>query len=221
MTGHFTQHPLYQNDMALADVTDMLLAAGHTIFQLFQMPASEEDHALWLLEKADPECIAGRVLSLGCGVGGMEAYWQKFRPYMTFELVNISQWQLYRSRCPGRKVWENAETYHSKEGPFDLVVLCYLLGHVNVDMTLLSALANVAPHGRLLIYDVFEGTPIFRSSLFYETPTFNQLEIFGTANGLRFRTVLEEPQIQLTKFFDDNMPWVAQESRPGLFVFQR
>jgi ubiquinone/menaquinone biosynthesis C-methylase UbiE len=151
----------------------------------------------------------------------MEAYWKQRRPELSFELVNISKEQLNRSRCAGREVHANAETYVSDQGPFDLVLVCYLLGHVDVEATLCSALRNCAPGGKLLVYDVFEGTTKFRDTLFYETPSFQQLEIFGTANGLRFRTVLEETKIPLARFFEDNFGWIAQEARPGLFVFQR
>jgi SAM-dependent methyltransferase len=223
MIGHFSEHPLYQDDVALCDVTEVILKAGHTIFQLFQMPETEEDHALWLLQQADPNCTVRRVLSLGCGVGGMEAYWQKFRPELEFELVNISQSQLDRIRCSGRTVCANAEQYRSADGTFDLVVIAYLLGHVDAWLTLWSAVENLRQGGRLLVWDVFNGSERFRKSLFYGTPTFKLLEAFGYLHELRFRTVLEDTAhtIPLTPFFADLVPWVPREATAGLFVFQR
>lgn len=222
--SHFTEHPLYQDvDSKLCgDATDVLMNAGHTVFQLYQMPLNEADHARWLLRMTDPKCKCNRVLSLGCGVGGVEAYWKMLRPHMTFELVNISNQQLRRMVCPGKKVHANAETYRSKAKPFDLVVLCYLLGHVSVNKTLESALANLAPWGRLLVYDVFEGTQNFQETLIYATPTFKQLELFGADYNLRFHTVIEDTEgahIPLAEFFKENNPWIALESSPGLFVF--
>lgn len=220
--SHFLTHPLYQNDPELARVTDQLLSIGMSVFQIYQRPPTEAEHSLWLLGVTDPERKARRVLSLGCGVAGMEWYWHRCRGNLRFEFVNISQEQLDRIRCKGRTVRANAETYHSDRPPFDLVVLCYLLGHVNVELTLLSALGNLAPWGRMLVYDIFEGTRNFKETLHYDTPRFEQLEIFGTANSLRFRAVLQDrAQIPLAPYFAQNYGWIALETRPGLFVFQR
>jgi SAM-dependent methyltransferase len=223
MIGHFTEHPLYQDEVTLCNVTEAMLKAGHTIFQLFQMPATEEDHALWLLQTADPQCTAKRVLSLGCGVGGMEAYWQKFRPELSFELVNISQTQLDQILCSGRTVCANAEQYRSAEGPFDLAVVAYMLGHVNAWLTLWNAMNNLRTGGRLLIWDVFDGSERFRQSLIYGTPSFKMIEMFGYVHELRFRTVLEDSvhTIPLTSFFADLVPWVVREVSAGLFVFEK
>jgi SAM-dependent methyltransferase len=224
MKGHFTEHPLYQKDEngLCAVATEALMAAGHTVFQIYQMPLSEIHHAEWLLRMTDPECKAKRVLSLGCGIGGMEAYWKIMRPDMTFELVNISQEQIKRCVCRGRKVCADAETYRSDQPPFDLVAICYLLGHVNVHSTLSSALANLAPWGRLLVYDLFEGTQNLRETLLYDTPSFEEVETFGVTHKMRFRaTIQDRGRIPLADFFRDNFGWIGFESRPGLFVFQR
>jgi hypothetical protein len=64
------------------------------VFQFFQMPRNERDHSQWLLSVVDPQNRARSVLSLGCGVAGMESYWKIQRPELEFELVNISQPQL-------------------------------------------------------------------------------------------------------------------------------
>jgi hypothetical protein len=210
---------MYQNEGQCALLTDQMLATGHTVFQLFQK-GYEPEHCKWLLDLADPKRKVKRVLSLGCGVSGMEAHWHLARPELEFELVNISQEQLDRTLCQGRRVWANAETYHSDNGPFDMVVIAYLLGHVLVEMTLLSALGNLAPRGKLLIYDVFEGSKRFCRELFYDTPTFEQLEIFGTANGLRFREVMQGG-VPLADFSKKYVPWIAVESKAGLFIFQK
>jgi len=219
---NLASHPLYGSEANVILVTDALLKAGHTIFQLYQWPDTEKDHAEILIHLADPLRKVRRILSLGCGVGGMEALWQNQRPEIVeYEMVNISQAQL--NRClvkQATRVCANAETYISERRPFDLVVVAYLLGHVNIDMTLLSALGNLGPGGKLLVYDVFEGTERFDTELYYNTPAFEQLEIFGIANGLRFKLVLEA-RIPLAEFARKTVPWIADESCPGLFIFQR
>lgn len=213
-------HPLYGSEPLVADLTDSMLAFGSTIFQIYQMPIDEPDHAAWLLRLADPEMKCERVLSLGCGVGGLEAYWNLFRPKMRFELVNTSKAQLKRCFCRGRKICADATSYVSKQPKFDMVILCYLLGHVQIEKTLESALENLAPWGTMLIYDVFEGSQNFDLTLFYNTPYFHQIERFGLSNNLRFRHVVERG-IPLGKYFKEHAPWAALESSPGLFVFQR
>jgi SAM-dependent methyltransferase len=217
--ARFDVHPLYRNQAKIALVTDALLASGHSVFQIFQRYPDEAAHSEWLLSLADPEEKARTVLSLGCGVGGMEAYWHASRPELEFTLVNIAQAQLDRCLCAGRTVCANAETYIDKE-QFDLVVICYLLGHVRVDITLLSALGNLKRGGNLLIYDIFDGSEKFCDTWFYDTPALSTIEIFGTANGLRFRTVFQGG-IPYGDFFQDSGLYTAVDAMPALFVFQK
>lgn len=219
-SAYYTFHPLYKNEETTAFLTDEMMSSGHTVFQLFQMPENELDHSKWMLDVVDPEQTRKRVLSLGCGVAGMEAHWHIARPELSFELVNISQAQLDRCLCQGKRVRANAETYHSPNGPFDIVVLAYLLGHVNADMTLLSALGNLAPNGHLLIYDVFDASKHFCETLFYNPPSLQTIEIFGTANGLRFRSA-SEGDIPLNGYFRKCVPWAWNECTPALFVFKK
>jgi len=217
---HHTIHPFYADEQKVGVVTDELIMAGNTVFQIFQMPENEWDHSCWLLACADPQGECRHTLSLGCGVGGMEAYWGRLRPRMAFELVNTSQAQLDRCVCQGKKVCADAETYLSANTPFDLVVLCYLLGHVQVTKTLAAAYENLAPFGRMLIYDVFEGSEQFREKLQYDTPSLDEVERFGVDAKMRFRTVTQG-QIPVGAFFQDHFPWVVNQATPALFVFER
>ena len=214
------EHPLYSNEQQCASTTDALLMCGQTVFQIFQMPDNEQQHSQWLLRIADPKRRAQRVLSLGCGVGGMEAYWKEVRPELSFELVNASRAQLDRLVCDGEAVRADAETYVSSTPPFDLVVVAYLLGHVHSGDTLRNALRNLAPDGTLLVYDVFNGTEEFCSRLYYQTPCLAEIEQFGVFNELRFRYVIEGG-IPLGSFFRETQPWVTGHAIPGLFVFQK
>ena len=219
-SARFTDHPLYKSDRALTIVTEALLASGHTVFQIFQWPGGEARHSDQLLTMADPKEEARTVLSLGCGVGGMEAYWKASRPELEFELVNIAKPQLDRCVCDGRCVLDNAETYQSPWGPFDLVLVCYLLGHVDPLMTLCSALVNTDAGGTLLVYDVFDGSEQFCETWFYNTPTLRELERFGVDNNLRFQTVYEGG-IPFGDYFAESGLWTAVDATPALFVFKK
>jgi SAM-dependent methyltransferase len=208
-------HPLYSNDDAVRDVSEWLLEHGYTVLQLFQMPNNEQEHSEWMLELVDPKGSAKRVLSLGCGVAGMEAFWKRLRPELEFELVNISQSQLELSLCEGRKICADAEGYVSDAGTFDIVVLAYLLGHVDAEVTLESAYENVAPGGKLFIYDVFNGTERFNHEMHYDSPSSDQILSFGLPVTMLTRV------IPLGQFAKKHVPWVADHCIPGLFIFEK
>lgn len=217
-------HPLYSNPELLRAITKLLLEQGHSVLQLFQMPPGEREHSNWILGLSDPKRTARRVLSLGCGVGGMENYWKQARPELEFELVNIAQPQLDLCLCEGVKVCADAATYQSPAGQFDLVVMAYLLGHLDPPGRPWEALRNayfhVAPGGRLVIYDVFNGTKYFQDALFYHTVTLSWLELFGVSHNLHFREV-RQGGIPLGEFAKREVSWAADEVMPALFVFQK
>jgi SAM-dependent methyltransferase len=220
LKAHFTAHPLYTDDQFLGMVTKTLLDSGHTVFQLFQYPENEYEHSVMLLRLADPCWRAHRILSLGCGVGGMEAHWLAHRPELRFELVNISQEQLDMCVCEGRKVKADAETYRSDQAPFDMVVMAYVLGHVVAKAALESAIANLAEHGVLLIYDVFDGTPKFDRELIYKSPSRSELVEWAYAKNLKCRVSVAN-EIPMTPFFAQTHLWAANQVTPALLVCEK
>lgn len=162
-------HPLYRDDALVRAVTQWHLDEGHTVFQLFQFGDSEAEHADVMLRLAAPP-QGGSVLSLGCGVGGLERHWQLHRPDLSFELVNLSPAQLDLCLCEGTLVHADAQEYISARRPFDVVLMAYLLGHVDVERTLAHAVDNLAPGGVLLVADVFDGGADVDRDLAYSTP---------------------------------------------------
>lgn len=215
------EHPLYGDANLTRFVSQWHLQQGHTVLQLFQLGRSgERSHALELLRLTDPPQGA-RVLSLGCGIGGVEAYWRQARPDLSFELVNISQEQLDLCQCKGYKVCADAQGYASPNAPFDVVLLGYLLGHVDMHETLTAALDNCEPGGRIVIVDVFDVSARFRQVMCYDPPTFAAIEWWCAASLLRLRRVVEGgAELQLVPFIADAAPWVEREATPGLFVLE-
>jgi|SRR5215469_3901220 len=218
---HFTTHPLYRNEATVKAITEILLSAGQTVFQLFQYPGGEEEHSTFMLQLADPTYRCRRILSLGCGVAGMERYWQQYRPELDFELVNISQAQLNMiGGLVGNRVCADATDYHSDNGPFDMVVVSYLLGHVPVQKTLLSALDNLKPGGLLFVYDVFDGSEKFDRELFYASPKERDIwAVAGDENLGLCASVIGG--IPMCPFFAKTHPWINDEVTPQLFVFSK
>ena len=218
---HFApeHHPLYSDEELVRSLSNWALSHGFSVFQLFQM-GEEREHSEWLLSGIDPEEKARTVLSLGCGVGGMEAFWHLKRPELKFEFVNTSKAQLDMIICPGVKIQADAQTYLSPNRFFDLIVIAYLLGHVDPALTLQNALHNLAEHGRLVIYDVFDGTDRFDSEMYYDSPSLRFMERFGVEQNLWFRMVVEG-YIPLGTLAKAEVPWVRDEVTPALFIFQK
>ena len=220
----YRNHPLYKDEALVADWTDRLVNAGHSVFQLFQFPSNEEQHSLILLDIVDPKRELTLVMSLGCGVAGMEAYWKRARPELKFHLVNTSKAQLQRSLCDGDLIRADAQSYSSQLAPFDLVVIAYMLGHVEALPTLRRAAAQLRPGGKLFVYDVFNGTEEFSQRLCYRMTSLSQLEQFGVQSQLRFRVVVEGgiPVAPCMHDIDAELAkWLPTQATPALFVFQQ
>lgn len=163
-------HPLYDDDTLVHRVTQHHIEAGRTIFQLWLSAPTEREHASNMLELVRPPHRA-RVLSLGCGVGGMEAYWHEQRPDLTFTLQNVSRAQLDLCLCDGVRVLGDAQAYRLAPGELqhDATVLAYVLGHVDPEATLRHAIA--ATSGCVLVIDVADVTDAFKRLLHYDPPS--------------------------------------------------
>jgi SAM-dependent methyltransferase len=166
-------HPAYGNEETVAVVTDYLLDQGCTVFQLFMLDPDERLHAQAVLQHVfiRPNI---HVLSLGCGVGGMERYWVDAMPNIHVTLVNSSMAQLARRVCPGRLVLADMRQIDCEAtvpvGGFDLVVLGYSLHHCDdVPAMLDVARSMLRPGGALLVLDVCGGSEVLHEALQYRT----------------------------------------------------
>jgi SAM-dependent methyltransferase len=151
-------------------VTDDLLAQGRTVYQMFLLDPDERLHAQAVLAHVFVP-IGGRVLSLGCGVGGMERHWVDAMPSIEVTLVNQSMAQLARCVCPGARVLADMRDGPSLPGSgYDVVVLGYSLHHVDdVPAMLAVAYSMLRPGGTLLVLDVCDGSPGYEQAVQYRT----------------------------------------------------
>lgn len=215
MKQDLSKHPAYSDEEKVRAGTQWHLDRGHSVFQLFQV-GSEREHSETMLRLLQlPYCAS--VLSLGCGVGGMERYWQLARPDLSFELVNITPTQLAMSVCRGTRVQADAQGYVSANGPFDCVVMAYMLGHVDVSATLASAIKNLRHRGTLLIYDVFDATETFNRELFYDSPSREEIERFAAERGLHLRHLMVGG-FPPTEYVAQELPWLVGQATPCLFI---
>lgn len=166
-------HPAYGNEETVAVVTDYLLDQGCTVFQLFMLDPDERLHALAVLQHVFLP-IDGYVLSLGCGVGGMERYWVDAMPNIEVSLVNGSMAQLARCVCPGPRFLADMRDPVTlpmrRQGGYDLVVLGYSLHHCDdVPAMVATARECLRPGGTLLVLDVCGGSEALHEALQYRT----------------------------------------------------
>ena len=204
-------HPVYNDEGQVRQLTLEHLAEGRTVLQMFQLADSEENHALRVLDLIGLADNA-RVLSLGCGVGGMEAYWHDRREGLRFELVNLSQAQLDLCICPGAKVCADATHYRSTGPGFDLTVLAYVLGHVEAETTLRAAVHNTRKGGRVVVLDVFDGTEVFDSHFSYSTVASIDMRAAGFVE-------VETPHAwRLMPLIHRLSPWVTRHATPAMWV---
>jgi SAM-dependent methyltransferase len=177
-------HPLYSDDARVASVTDWLLERGQTIFQLFMLAQGDEHrHSLRVLQRVNVP-LGARVLSLGCGVGGMEAYWQAQRRDLCFTLVNASKAQLVRCLCQGLLIQADMQDpdLAARLPRQDLVVLGYSLHHAySVPAMLAVARSYLKPRGTLLVLDVCDTSERFNDAVQYRGLDSGALDDAGLA----------------------------------------
>jgi len=206
----------YADDSVVRTFTESVMRYA-TVFQLFQLEESEHAHSLRLLELIKLP-IGAKVLSLGCGVGGMEAYWQAARPDLDLTLVNISPAQLDLCLANGRRVLIDAQEYRGEA--CDVVVAAYMLGHVDPVRLVRIAAEHVRPGGVLLVADVFDSTPAFDYALQYDSPSRKEIERTISASGLEAMHILTD--LQAPDHVKGVVPsYLMELTHPAIMIYQR
>ncbi len=164
-----TDHPLYADEELVRQETQRHLDAGLTTFQLWLTQPTERLHARWVLGQLDPPYRA-RVLSLGCGVAGMEALWLAEQPDLRFTLVNVSLAQLDLSMCWHMRFCMDA-MHFAPVGKFDVIVLAYAAGHLDYALLIARAKGWLAEEGQIVVLDIFDVEPETQRLLHYNAPT--------------------------------------------------
>jgi hypothetical protein len=205
-------HPLYDDEVEVEQATREHLDQGRTVFQLWQLDTDERLHSHAVLDLLAPPHRA-RILSLGCGVAGMEAYWHDERPDLRFTLVNQSPSQLELCQCPGLRQCCDVHGYVLPDSarPFDITVLAYVLGHVNPQKVLDRAMA--ATNGTVLVLDVFDASSAFIRTLQYDAPD------SAVLSNLGFKRIYV-PSWHMAPFIRDDARalGVIEQAAPAIWV---
>jgi hypothetical protein len=166
-------HPLYRSEAKVKETTEWLLSENHEVFQLWMLDPDEGAHSLKVLEALQlPHSHPAQILSLGCGVGGMEAHWKKARPDFQFDLLNQSKAQLDLCVCEGFLIHSKAEDYEPMSAP-DVTLISYALGHMDIPKVLDRALEYTS--GPVVVLDVFDTNGQFCEIMDYNAPSTAQL----------------------------------------------
>ena len=203
-------HDLYKDDKAVGQLTQLHLDAGRSVFQLWMLDPDERRHSEKVLEALQLPILA-EVLSLGCGVGGMERYWKDARHDLTFTLLNQSQAQLDLCVCPGDKVHCEAEKYQPWFS-HQITLIAYALGHMEATHVLLEAQEYTS--GPIIVLDVFDGTAEFCRELAYDTVTSDRMKSLG------FREVPVGPWVLNPLVDEEGMGPIVSQSTPKLWILE-
>jgi trans-aconitate methyltransferase len=175
-------HPLYSDEALVRRVTQDLMAQQHHIFQLFQFPGPAT-HSQVMYSALSPHSHA-RILSVGCGIGGMERFWQRRTPTLDITLLNTSQAQLDLCKAEGAKVLADGESWRSSS-PFDVVLFAHSLGHMDFTKALDNALENLTPKGKLFLIEPCNGDAEFNRRMHYRSPFAFEVWEFALTRGLQ------------------------------------
>jgi SAM-dependent methyltransferase len=211
-------HPLYDDEALVAEVTRAHARAGLTMLQLWITQPTEEKHAAWVLDVVAPP-HKGRVLSLGSGIGGMEAAWAYARPDLQFTLVNRSRAQLDLTIGPGVRVCADAMAYQPDQFdgiPPDVIVMAYMLGHVLAPTLLKQAIDMLPPGGVALVLDIFDAEDAVQPLLHYDAPRSVDMEAAGFTRE-------HVPQWHMHGPVDDMELFtrrVVERTKPAMWVYR-
>jgi ubiquinone/menaquinone biosynthesis C-methylase UbiE len=144
--------PHYQDQAALQVATDLCVAAGMRVLQLFRC-GDEAAHVTRLLELMNPPADAC-VVDVGCGVGEVARLMLEARPDLGFILLNLSAYQL--ELCPEAMTRVQADLHDMPimDGCADVVMVNYTLGYADLDRFMAQAARVLKPGGVLFIYDL-------------------------------------------------------------------
>lgn len=219
-TGALKAHDLYADDVLVGEVTRWLMDQRRIVLQLFMLSPDQRLHSTEVLRRSiRPNSFlhqGARIVSLGCGVGGMEFYWQMLRPDLRFTLVNQSKAQLDLCVCHGERWLGDLCDFRMRPRERAmLVVLAYVLGHVRLSAAMKAARKALAPGGRVIVLDVCDASHRFGEVLRYAAPTSQAMRRVGLRREDIPRDAWHEqpPDVLGREAYD-----VLPEASPGMWI---
>jgi ubiquinone/menaquinone biosynthesis C-methylase UbiE len=124
------------------------------LLQIHRFSASDRLHVKRLLEIFDP--VSGcRLADVGCGIGEVSRLMKEERSDLDFILINpgLEQLEMAPDSFEQRVGW--AESLPLEYGEVDALMVCYALGHFDVDRFISECDRVLRPGGFLYFYDIF------------------------------------------------------------------
>lgn len=143
------------NLAAIEAGTDVVMEAGHRIFQTHRFDADDAVHADFLYLMMEPP-VGAHILDAGCGIGEISRLMAESDRSLTFEMLNVSAKQL--AYCPvGDRFNATLGNCHNMPYPdnsFDVVMFHSALCQLDEKVALAEAARVLRPDGLLFINDM-------------------------------------------------------------------
>jgi ubiquinone/menaquinone biosynthesis C-methylase UbiE len=215
----------YSDPAAVAEVSRQLVESGNTVLQIHRLAESQAEHVRALLKFFDPPADA-HILDVGCGVGGVAHFMDAARPDLQFTLLNNSAEQL--ALCPPRFETLCADVHDIPlpDACMDATMICYALGHTELEKALDECARVTRPDGLLFIYDLTgEDSRRLIEVLDFEAYTTERIAAAATQAGYTLDEMLIPDRTYVDHFFD-KMPGatfaeVFSGISPALFRFRK
>jgi len=119
------------------------------------------------------------------------------------------------SLCPGVRVWNDAMDYRLPDDlGHDVIVMAYMLGHVDAPRLLDQAVRMLAPGGVALVLDVFDTEPDFKPLMHYDAPKAADMQAAGFVRVPVDAWHLHGPVADMQPFTRS----VVERSKPAMWV---
>jgi 3'-phosphoadenosine 5'-phosphosulfate sulfotransferase (PAPS reductase)/FAD synthetase/ubiquinone/menaquinone biosynthesis C-methylase UbiE len=215
----------YSDPAVVAEVSRQLVDSGNTVLQIHRLAESQAEHVYELLKFFDPPANA-HVLDVGCGVGGVAAFMAAKRPDLRFTLLNNSAEQL--ALCPSRFETLCADLHDIPlpDASVDATMICYALGHTELEKALEECARVTRPDGLLFIYDLIgDDSKRLIEVLDFEAYPTERITAAAKQAGYALDEMLIPDRTYVEHFFD-KMPGATFEEvfsgiNPALFRFRK
>lgn len=194
-----------QAEMFSNHITD---GQGFGTLQAWALDPDPYKHAQKVLDYFWPEKSKEPTSVLDVGCGTCEMLYQAGERWPTASLVGVNY---FSSQLPTQSLWNEAMLFtgdfekmnsfadsDTAEQRFDLVMMCYALGHFSSLESLFSKLEQrLSPKGRICIYDIGRRSVKWKQTYGYRL--WSQREIYHAMERLGLKATIWSPQASLSE----------------------
>lgn len=193
--------PLYSDPDLVARTTQYLVDKGDTVLQIHRLRPTQDEHIAALLKFFSPPKSA-TILDAGCGVGAVSAGMKALRQDLNFILLNNSEAQIKHCGTEFHRLVADMNKTPLARGSVDAVMMCYSIGHVDLNGALAEFSRVTRVGGMFYLYDLTtQDTARLEREMFYTAPSVQELMEATYAHGFYPVDVLF-PETYISHFYD-------------------